>query len=226
MGLRREREEEMEHLLNKGALWAVTYGDLMSYLMIFFLILFTFAVSGEARFAEGVAGMQTRFGGSEGESLARQRRRERELTVADDLKSRLHSRGLQKFAAVEVSEHRIQVTMREPVLFASGRAELKDSARPMLREFAASVRELPNRIVVEGHTDSVPVASGPYPSNWELSLSRAAGVIRYLVETEGIDPARVSGAGYAEFKPVAANESASGRALNRRIELSLLRRER
>jgi len=226
MGLHREREEDLENLLNRGALWAVTYGDLMSYLMIFFLILFSFSIGGEKKFAEGISSVQKQFGGKDDQNaLSRQKSRERELSVADDMKSKLHSKGLQKFASVEVTERKIRVTLTEPVLFALGRANLKEGAVPMLHEFAESVRALPNLIVVEGHTDNVRVAGGPYPSNWELSMARAASVIRYLIDDEGMDPSRISGVGFAEFQPVAPNDTPEGRAKNRRIELSLLRRD-
>lgn len=224
MALRRDRDEDLEDILNKGALWAVTYGDLMSYLMIFFLVLFAASVSGETRLAPGLAAVQSQFGGTEA-GLARQRRRERELGVAEDMATRLHSRGLQKFASVEVTQRRIQVTLREPVLFDSGRAALKASASPMLHEFAEAARGLPNRVVVEGHTDDVPVAGGAYRSNWDLSMARAAAVIERLALREGLDPSRLSGAGYAEFRPAAPNGTAEGRAKNRRIELSILREE-
>jgi chemotaxis protein MotB len=219
-----ENEEELENLLNKGALWAVTYGDLMSYLMIFFLMLFIFSVSGEGRMAAGLAAVQKEFGGkNDNEALKRQRTKEKELDVAATLKNDFRSRGLQKFASVEVTERRVRVTLSEPVLFASGQAVLKESAMPVLGQFADSVRLLPNLVVVEGYTDNVPISRGPYPSNWELSMARAASVLKYLIKS-GVDPSRVSGVGYAEFRPVAPNDTADGRAKNRRIELSLLRR--
>lgn len=226
MDLHREREEDLENLLNRGALWAVTYGDLMSYLMIFFLILFAFSIEGKNRFAEGISAVQKQFGGKDDQAaLDRQKSRERELSVADDMKSKLHSKGLQKFASVEVTERKIRVTLSEPILFSLGQSGLKEEARPMLHEFAESVRSLPNLIVVEGHTDNVRVAGGLYPSNWELSMARAASVIRYLIKDEGIDPTRISGVGYAEYRPVAPNATPEDRAKNRRIELSLMRRE-
>ena len=90
MAILLENDEELENELNRGALWAITYGDFMSYLMIFFLILFTFAISGKGRFAEGIASMQKQFGGlGDSENIRRQRSKERELTLADDMVAQL-----------------------------------------------------------------------------------------------------------------------------------------
>ncbi|MBI5597343.1 MAG: flagellar motor protein MotB [Elusimicrobia bacterium] len=226
MALQRDREEELEALLNRGSLWAITYGDLMSFLMIFFLILFAMAIKGRAGMAEGLGALQRQFGGERTSSaLQRLEDRSRELAVADDLKTKLYGRGQQEFVTVNVTEQRILVTMPDPILFDSGAAALKAQAHPFLAEFSEIVKTLPNNIVVEGHTDDRAVRGGRFASNWELSMARAASVVGYLVREQGLDPRRVSGAGFAEFRPVASNDTPEGRAANRRIEISMLRRE-
>lgn len=78
-----------------------------------------------------------------------------------------------------------------------------------------------HRVRVEGHTDSLPISTERFPSNWELSAARAAGVARFLVES-GLDPAKLTAAGRGEFHPIATNDSAKGRARNRRIEIVLV----
>lgn len=207
MPLHRDREEDIEAMLNKGSLWAVTYGDLMSFLMVFFLILFALTLKNDSAAEE------------------RTEMRRQEVSAAESMKERLYARGLQRFATVDVTERRIQVTLREPILFASGGAELKAQALPLLHEFAESVRDLPNAVVVEGYTDNRPTKGGRWRDNWELSMGRAASVIRYMVEVEKLDPGRVSGVGFGEHRPAAENDTPEGRAINRRIEISLLRRE-
>jgi len=225
MALHREREEDVEAQLNKGALWAITYGDLMSYLMIFFLILFQLSLLG-GNIAEGLAELQSQFGGKkESKALERMESRNQEASMAKDMKTRLHDRGLEKFATVELTQHRIEITLSEPILFTSGDAVLKEEASPLLQEFAKSVSNLPNLIVIEGHTDNVPIRAGKYPSNWDLSMARATSVVRYLITSGGIDPRRISGAGFAEFRPKMPNDTSEGRAANRRIEMYLMRRE-
>jgi chemotaxis protein MotB len=129
--------------------------------------------------------------------------------LRDRVKVRMESRGL-------------TVSLPETGFFAAGSAELRPVARPVALEIAALLKPIPNRILVEGHTDDVPIRGGPYETNWELSTARATGVVRMLIQEVGIEPARLSAAGYAEFQPVSSNETPEGRALNRRVDLVVL----
>lgn len=226
MGLHRERDEDLENDLNKGALWAVTYGDIMSYLMILFLILFSLSLRGGTGLAKSLGNLQGQFGGAKrSEAIERLDERGREAAAAEEMRNKLFGRGLQQFVTVDVSETRIQVTLSEPIVFGSGDAALKPQAHGLLTEFAESVKELPSPIVVEGHTDDKPVLGGRYRDNWELSTARAVDVVRFLVDKQGLDPRRVSASGFGSNRPVADNGTAEGRAANRRIEISLLRRQ-
>ena len=210
----REEDEDLENLLNKGALWAVTYGDLMSYLMIFFLIMFTFSLKGKNA-AGNLAALQQQFGGkADSKAIRRLNRQQQEKDVAADLQK--------KFQA-KVTEEKIQITLSDKVLFDSGSARLKPGIFPALQEFAESVRKMPNDLLIEGHTDNVPLRHGRYGSNMELSMARAYSVVQYLVDKAGINPKRLSGAGYGDHRPVAPNDTPEHRALNRRIEISLIR---
>jgi chemotaxis protein MotB len=223
--LHQEREEDLENLLNRGALWAVTYGDLMSYLMIFFLLLFVFSLSGGKGFEEGLSNIQESFGGEVNvERLARAQRRDQEQVLAADVQRRFQEQGLEQFAHVEVFENKVRITLREPVLFDSGKAFLKPEALPVMKQVALFLRQLPNPIVIEGHTDDVPVGvKSAFETNWQLSMARAYTVIRYMVDVETIAPKRLSGVGYGEYRPAVPNDSTVNRALNRRIEINLLR---
>lgn len=122
-------------------------------------------------------------------------------------------------------KNRLSLSMVEKILFDSGSAEVKKSGREVLKRVAHVLSRVPDRdIRVEGHTDDVPI--GPrlreaFPTNWELSTARATNVVRYLVEA-GVDPARLSASGYSEFRPVDSNDTAEGRARNRRIEIVLI----
>jgi chemotaxis protein MotB len=81
------------------------------------------------------------------------------------------------------------------------------------------LEKVENSIRVEGHTCDLPIQSGQYPSNWELSTARAAAVVRYLIEDAGISPDRLSASGYADSKPLAPNTCESNRAINRRVDI-------
>ncbi|HZY03819.1 MAG TPA: OmpA family protein [Anaeromyxobacteraceae bacterium] len=125
---------------------------------------------------------------------------------------------------VEISELRGRMTLRlkDQILFASGSAAVNREGRAALDRIASALRGIRGRTIrVEGYTDDVPVSpAGPFPSNWELSTARAVAVVRYLQE-RGVDPTLLAAAGYGEFHPVAANDTAEGRSLNRRIEIVL-----
>jgi chemotaxis protein MotB len=118
---------------------------------------------------------------------------------------------------------RTTVKMTDKILFASGSATIGADGRVALRKVAEALRSLHGKAIrVEGHTDDVPTnASGPFPTNWELSSARALAVVRFLQET-GIDPTRLSGVGFGEFQPIRPNDTPEGRSLNRRIEITLV----
>ena len=113
----------------------------------------------------------------------------------------------------------LQLNLSEEILFASGSAKLNRQGSEVLRKVGGRLIDLSNAIEVLGHTDDVPVRSR-YPSNWELAAARASSVARLFVDL-GIDPVRIKAVSRAEFEPVASNDTAEGRAKNRRIEIRL-----
>ncbi|MCZ8115600.1 flagellar motor protein MotD [Silanimonas sp.] len=115
----------------------------------------------------------------------------------------------------------LEVNIRSDVLFASGSAALSTPARDAIDQLATVLRELPNELRVEGHTDNQPIASALFPSNWELSGARAASVIR-LLEGRGVDPRRMAAIGFGDKRPVADNATPAGRSTNRRVMLVIL----
>jgi chemotaxis protein MotB len=202
----------------------------MSYLMILFLVLFTSglghsngAAPGDLRYQDSLIGIQTAFGG-QSDSSARQRaiRRENEAAMASRLQGVLDRRSLTRYAQIESRDAKIRLVLSDAIVFDSGRADLKESSRAVLAAVAEELSRLPNPVVVEGHTDSVPARGSRYGSNWELSMARAYSVLRFL-EQHGLNSSRLSGIGYGENHPVGDNATPDGRRLNRRIEISLIR---
>lgn len=203
-----EREEDLEAQLNRGALWAVTYGDLMSYLVIFFLLMYATSVTRSLDLQLGLKTIEEQFG-SRGK-------------VAAQIFSR---HGIQQIAKLELGESRIRIVFLSPVLFDSGEAVLKSEAMPHLQRLAVALEDLPNPIQIEGHTDDTPLgARSAFKTNWELSAARAFAVLRFF-EVSGVPPHRLSATGYGEFRPVKPNGTAQGRSANRRIEVNIMRRE-
>jgi chemotaxis protein MotB len=122
---------------------------------------------------------------------------------------------------VHPSPEGLVVSLREAGFFASGSAEVRPESLEMLRTIAES---LPGQAMrVEGHTDNVPIHTAQFATNWELSTARAASITRLLIEWKIAAPERVSAAGYAEFRPVAENETEQGRMQNRRVDIVLLK---
>jgi len=157
---------------------------------------------------------------------------EREKAVAElkvtyeDLMAQMQEEVEKGEIAVSQLKDRLTLTMVERILFDSGSAELKAGGTDVLLRVGEILKKAKNkRIIIEGHTDNVPISprlAPKFPTNWELSTARAANVVRHLQEKAGIDPAVLSAAGRGEFMPVAPNETEEGRAKNRRIEILLV----
>ncbi|MCX5785377.1 MAG: OmpA family protein [Elusimicrobia bacterium] len=203
-----EREDELENELNRGALWAITYGDMMSYLMIFFMILFAFYSSKNITSQFSVKSLEETFGHD------------------NQIVSTLFSKhGIQQIAQVEISANKITINFAEPILFDPGSDNLKASSFPHLQDLAKVFSELPNPIQIEGHTDNRPLGrNARYRSNWELSAARAFSVLRFFL-SKGVAPEKLSAVGYGEFKPIKSNDTPEGRGANRRIEINIIRHE-
>jgi len=123
---------------------------------------------------------------------------------------------------LELQERGLIVRFAEQVFFDLGEATLKPEAMTALRKIAPVLKELPNALRVEGHTDNWPIRTERFPSNWELSVHRATNVVRFLIEEQGFDPDRLSAAGYAEYRPIRPNDTAENRAVNRRVDIVIL----
>ncbi len=125
---------------------------------------------------------------------------------------------------IEVSDSTrgVVISLPEAGSFAPGRAELSADGRLAMQDLAAALLQLPNQVRVEGHTDDLPIHGGPFASNWELSTARATQVVQLLVEVCGLDPARLSAAGYGEYHPRVPNDSAQARARNRRVDIVVI----
>jgi chemotaxis protein MotB len=138
-------------------------------------------------------------------------------SLAGELQSEVNSGEIE----ILQLDDRLQVRALDRILFDSGSAELKPEGAKVLGRIGAQLARLEGHSVsVEGHTDDVPIATERFPSNWELSAARAAGVARFLVEG-GLPPEHLSAAGFASQQPVEANDAPAGRARNRRIEIVL-----
>jgi chemotaxis protein MotB len=117
----------------------------------------------------------------------------------------------------------IVISMREFGFFESGSGTLKASALPILDRIASLLAVRTYKMRIEGHTDNVPIHTAQFSSNWELSTTRATDVVRLLMLRYRLDPGRLAAAGYAQYHPLSSNDTAQGRALNRRVDIVVLK---
>ncbi len=142
-------------------------------------------------------------------------------TLADSIESAMSELVDDGLIEVRRDKRWIEVVINSEILFASGSGELEVKATPVLEKLAGMLRPLENMIHVEGFTDNVPISNFDYLSNWELSAARAASVV-HLFSRLGVEPRRMAAIGYGEFRPVATNDTAEGRASNRRVVLVIM----
>ncbi len=151
--------------------------------------------------------------------------RKERFVELDKIKRELSS-GLKEYSGVSFGERgdAIAIILENALTLKSGKAGIRKSAFPLLKEFAEILKKFPaHELEIAGHTDDVPIKVS-YPDNWELSAARALAILHYL-EEQGIEPARMSAAGHGEYMPRATNTTPEGRARNRRVEILILKRK-
>jgi chemotaxis protein MotB len=208
--------------------WAVTYGDLMSLLLVFFVLIASYSTLDVIKYRNLVGSVQTALGTRDRTldnpqldsaptagiaSAAEERERrwvEREVEAA--------VREIGGPLEMIHSREGLRIRIDGQVLFETGRSEVRSEAMPLLQRLAPPLRRYPYRLLVEGHTDDVPIETPVFPSNWELSAARAASVVRFLIGEAGLRPDRLTAVGYADTRPVAPNSDEGARARNRRVE--------
>ncbi len=146
----------------------------------------------------------------------------------EDLLEKMKSEISQGQVTISELKGKLTVNLVDAILFDSGKAEVKPEGLVVLQKVIDILKNVKDKAIrIEGHTDNVQIGgvlAKKYPTNWELSAARAINVTRYL-QQQGIDPNSLAAIGYGEFKPVAANDSAEGKAKNRRIEIILVPKE-
>lgn len=217
--------------------WLVSYADFITLLFAFFTTMYAISTVDARKLSHMVDSMQQAFdsegvprpvrdmapprlGASAGGTPVTPESRERQL--AEQLRARLDGGSVD----VEVDPRGIVVSMREAGSFPTGSADLAPAAKDVLAALADTIgAEAGMKLRVEGHTDDVPIQTGRFASNWELSTARATSVVTHLVQQLGLSPERLSAAGYGEFHPRVPNASSADRARNRRVDVVILNEE-
>lgn len=236
--MRKNKREEAPENMDR---WLLTYSDMITLLMAFFIMMYSMSVLNLAKFKEAAISIRSGFNGimkgqgksvlsSDGQFGTKPSSIKGDTAgvswqVIKPLVEYIESGAGGKGAASVGEDSRgIVITlMSDNVLFEPGSSRLKPSAYGMIDRIAETIDETDNAVQVEGHTCNLRPRGSRYPSNWELSTARATNVLRYLVESKGLDARRFSAAGYGSVRPVASNETDAGRRKNRRVEIVLLR---
>jgi len=216
-----QREEEQEA-------WLITYLDMLTLLLVMLVIMLALAGKGEGQQSEPAMVEATQQ--AAGDQLVALQPSASPIpsimplpapaadTQQDDTSEAKPDLALGDDIEVIVNDGSISFRISSEILFGSGRAELEDAGLDVIDRLVPTLAARGHRIIVEGHTDNLPIQTERFPSNWELSASRASSVVRYL-QLAGIESTRLSATGYADTRPLADNGDEQGRASNRRVEL-------
>lgn len=242
---RRKRHDE-DHENHER--WLVSYADFITLLFAFFVVMYSISSVSEGKYrvlsdslinafrnvstntkasnlapplnaADTPKSVMARKAAARAEELRREAR-ERIERMAADLAKALGPLIKEGKVSVTDTGKGIAIDINASVLFGSGDAQLGSEAVTILRNVAEVLRPIDYPIVVAGYTDDLPIASPQFPSNWELSSMRAGSVVRLFIES-GIEPRRLTATGYADQRPLAANDSPENRAKNRRVTLAI-----
>jgi len=217
--------------------WMTTFSDMMTLLMTFFVLLYSMSTIDAQKFKAAVSSLRENMGIlSGGRTMTEQPMVEsgsmgseitpsphQNLTVArQEIQQYVQEKNLQDRVNMEMTQRGLVVRFTGQILFEVGEAEIRNEGRDVLDKVATVLKEMPNNVMIEGHTDNLPIDTEEFPTNWESSTARATEVIKYFIEDPGINPEKLSAAGYSKYRPIKPNDSPENRALNRRVEVVIL----
>lgn len=226
--------------------WMTTFSDLMTLLLCFFVLLFAFSTIDLRKFSAVMQSFQGSLGVLEGgktlestpyiEKALNDDKTTKQLEEIEDFKKLkeeieeyLKNNKMEQQILVDLETRGLLLRFKDNVLFDSGNAELKLVAKQTLKFIADLLKQdefIEKYIRIEGHTDADPIINSKrFPTNWELSVTRASNVVRFLIEEAGMNPQKLSASGYSKYHPVAPNDIVENKAKNRRVDIVILRSE-
>lgn len=220
--------------------WLLTYADMITLLMAFFIMLYSMSILNLNKFHQVAISIRSGFAGLvegqgksilsgsgqfsvkptpiEGESVGVPWR------VVREVQRYIKEQGLDQSVKLRADDRGLIISLvTDKIAFRRGAVDLTPEAMMILGSVGKTLKSLPNQIVVEGHTCDLPISNDRYPSNVHLSAARASNVAYYLISKVGVPPERVAVAGYGEWKPLVPNTSEKNRAMNRRVDLVILK---
>ena len=225
-----------------GPGWLTTFNDLVTLLMVFFVLLFTMGSMDNQKLKDFQYALQSGLGilgeGSQVSIAVKDARQdpdkveilaqaegevepvdeqEAENPIGEALKDFTDEPGID----VRYSNQGAHITFEDFLLFDFGKADINPGGLAFLDKMATLIHKIPHPVRVEGHTDNIPIHTARFPSNWELSIARAVSVVKYFAGSGKINPQRLSAVGYGDTRPLVANDSPANRTRNRRVEIVL-----
>ncbi len=218
--------------------WVVTFGDLMSLLLCFFVLMLSFSemdrkkykiVSGSIKQAFGIQKKVPVFESPKGQKMIA-REFDQSIVMAkikdeivgpilEELRSNIGFE--EELVDLDVTEDQVTIRLMGETTFDTGKAEIKPQFKLLLIKLGAILKTAPGDIVIVGHTDNVPLVGGRFRSNLGLSIARSGNVAEFLLHNSSIEPDRVSTMGFGEYRPLVSNATPEGREKNRRVEIIL-----
>ncbi len=221
--------------------WLVTYADLVTLLLVFFVLLYSLSSIKQEKFMSAINSIKEELNKNapltgishlfEIQDSTKSKisleditgLRPRQKALIEDIDNSIIKSN--KNISVHTLKNKIIITINGKVLFDSGSATLNKDAFPILDQIVKLLFEYPEyNVNIKGHTDDVPISTKQFPSNWELSAIRATTVLKYLIK-KGIKPERLTATGYGDVMPIVPNTSPENRAMNRRVEFVLEKAE-
>lgn len=216
--------------------WMDTYADTITLLLTFFILLYSFSTTDNEKLRLIAAALKGQVNGVPmkledvpditdqdieqgiGEKSPYQ-------ILLEDIQEIIDKNGLTETVKIREEDAGVVLQLSESILFDLGKSDLKADSTPILEVISGLIPSIENEIMVQGHTDNIPISSGTYESNWELSTSRAVNVVKYFIETKGFDPTRFSATGYGEYRPLVDNTTEENRAINRRVDILIVQQK-
>ncbi|MCM3703570.1 flagellar motor protein MotB [Paenibacillus macerans] len=245
-----KKNRHQEHEEHADESWLLPYSDLMTLMLALFIVLFGMSTVDAKKFEEmsqafnsiltGSAGILEQTSMTQNENMGQDRQREtssmsntelmrKEQESLEALKRQLDNyikeNGLTEDLDTKLNQSQLMITISDKALFASGEAVVKPESSQLAKAISTMLQEFPDyEVIVSGHTDNVPISTYEFPSNWDLSAKRALNFMKILLQNTNLDRKKFSAIGYGEYHPVAGNDTAAGRAQNRRVEVSIIRK--
>lgn len=224
----------------RGDEWLATYSDCVTLLLTFFILLYSMSSVDEQKLQSLSQAFVSVMTGQSGDTFLQYNQYNGSVPIIGgesdtdgvidaqslgkenmykNIKDYVEKNDLNQAMDIKSDKRGIILELKDSILFETAKADLIPESKVVLEKINTLIESIPNDILIEGHTDNVPISNSKYASNWELSTARAVTVVRYFVEEKHQNPTKFSAAGYGEFRPIGDNNTEENMAKNRRVSI-------